>query len=224
MVMINPLRYNREHHLHSNNLLWLLLALLGILIFPALAILFSKYARWVFDISYSLVIFSGIYIVTDSRRRLVIGTVLGVLTLLSFWANHFLAFTVLPQVLLGLMFFGYISFQLVHILLETKTISLNLVYGAMVGYMLIGIIGSQLCILLDAFQPGSFASTNHTLTAYSYIYFSFVTLTSVGYGDILPRNEAARAIAILIGIAGQMYLTIMVAILIGKYLSQAKND
>ncbi len=222
--MINPLRYNREHHLHSNNLLWLLLALLGILIFPALAPLFSEYARWVYDICYSLVIFSGIYIVTDSRKRLMIGTILGVFTLLSYWANHFLAFSVLPQILLGLMFFGYTSFQLVHILLETKTISLNLVYGAMVGYMLIGIMGSQLCILLDVFQPGSFASSIHILTSYSYLYFSFVTLTSIGYGDILPRNEAARAIAILIGIAGQMYLTIIVAILIGKYLSQAREE
>ena len=55
---------------------------------------------------------------------------------------------------------------------------------------------------------------------YQLTYFSFTTLTSLGFGDVLPLTPPAQSLALLIGITGQLYLTILVAMLVGKYLIQ----
>ena len=218
-------RYDEQHHQRTNNFLWLFLALFGILIFPTFGFLLGHLGMHLFDICYTLVIFSGIYIVTDSKKNLLIGLVLGVIALTFFLGKHAIAAkaTDTVQIFTSLFYFIFIGYHLVRILIKSKKISLNVLYGAMVGYMLIGIIGGQLCSMLDIYLPNSFNAVGKEISPYGYIYFSFVTLTTLGYGDITPHNEPARAIAILISIAGQIYLTTLIAILIGKYLSQENN-
>ena len=207
-------RYDKSHHQRANNFLWLFLALFGILIFPAFGFLFGHIGAHVFDICYSLVIFTGIYIVTDSRRNLMIGLILGFLALAFFWGRHSTeaAAADISQVGASFLFFLFIGFNLVRSLIKSKSITINVLYGAMVGYMLIGILGGQLCTLLDIFLPGSFSTSGQPASPYSYLYFAFITMTTVGFGDIVPQNEPARAIAILIAIAGQIYLTTLIAI------------
>ena len=216
------LKYDPTHHQNTNNFLWLFVALFGILVFPAFGFWLGHLGAHIFDICYSLVIFSGIYIVTNSRKNLLVGLALGFLALVSFWGRHITEAQAadVTQVSTSLAYFAFIGFHLVRTLIKSRSITLNVLYGAMVGYMLVGIIGGQFCSLLDIFHPGSFSSSGQSISPYSYIYFAFVTLTTVGFGDIVPQNEPARAIAILIAIAGQIYLTTLIAILIGKYLSQ----
>ena len=217
--------YNEQHHQRTNNYLWLFLALFGILIFPSFGYWLGHLGAHVFDLCFTLVIFTGIYIVTNSKRNLLIGLVLGFLALFFFWGRHAVMAQAAnaAQSSMSLLYFSFIGYHLVNSLIKTKTITLNVIYGAMVGYMLIGIMGGQICTLLDIFLPGSFSSNGQTISPYSYIYFAFVTLTTLGFGDIIPQNEPARAVSILISIAGQIYLTTLIAILIGKYLSQPKE-
>ncbi|MEO1262921.1 MAG: potassium channel family protein [Bacteroidota bacterium] len=219
-------RYDEKHHQRTNNFLWLFLALFGILIFPTFGFLLGHVGTHLFDICYTLVILTGIYIVTDSKKNLFAGLVLGITALVFFIGRHIIVAkaTSTAQVCASLLYFAFIGFHLVRILIKSREISLNVLYGAMVGYMLIGIIGGQLCTLLDIYLPNSFDAGGELITPYGYIYFSFVTLTTLGYGDITPQNESARAIAILISIAGQIYLTTLIAILIGKYLSQENKN
>jgi uncharacterized membrane protein len=56
---------------------------------------------------------------------------------------------------------------------------------------------------------------------HDYLYFSFVTLTTLGYGDVTPVSSLAKSVAMTIAVAGQFYMTILIAILVGKYLSNA---
>ena len=66
-------------------------------------------------------------------------------------------------------------------------------------------------------------STNPEAITEELMYFSYITLTTIGYGDILPITPMARKAAILIGLIGQMYLVVITAIVVGKYINQSSN-
>ena len=86
--------------------------------------------------------------------------------------------------------------------------------------MLLGIAASILFGFLYRIKPEAFsASTGNFSSQADFIYFSFVTITTLGYGDILPVSHLARSLAIMFSVTGQLYLTMIIAMLVGKYLS-----
>lgn len=105
--------------------------------------------------------------------------------------------------------------------------------GAVCVYLLIAIIWGHLFLLIEFMVPESFSFTQGqqrmelwiSKEFYPFLYFSLVTMTTVGYGDMSPVTEEARALATMEALLGQIYLTIMVAGLVGMYLSykQEKN-
>lgn len=216
-------KYNKEHHLSTNNYLWLFISLIVMLFFPVFSVFFVNYSQLIFSTAFSFVIFFGVYTVTQSGKELLIGLILGTLTMIAYWVIQIMGelspgFHVF-QIISSLCYFGFIGFEISKQLLDSKdAVSLNLVFGAITGYLIIGIVGGQLCIFLDLMEPGSFFDAFAHSKAYQYYYFSFVTLSTLGYGDITPNNEPAKALSLLIALVGQMYMTITIAIIIGKYL------
>jgi voltage-gated potassium channel Kch len=87
--------------------------------------------------------------------------------------------------------------------------------GAAKG-LLAGIFFGVFYWVLEQIAPGTFAATGD-FSRMSAIYFSFVTLATLGYGDIVPRTEAARGLAIFEGVGGQLFLAVMVARLVSLY-------
>lgn len=79
-------------------------------------------------------------------------------------------------------------------------------------------MAAPLFFLIELNFPDSFILPENW-EYYDFIYFSYVTLTTVGFGDITPVHPFAKSFTILISIAGQLYLTILIAIVIGKYLA-----
>ena len=76
---------------------------------------------------------------------------------------------------------------------------------------------------MDMFAPGSFSELDSSDGSYpSFIYFGFVTLTTLGYGDITPDTAAARSLSTFTALFGQLYLVIIMALIIGKFL-KGKN-
>ena len=102
----------------------------------------------------------------------------------------------------------------------------NTLYGAMCVYLLMGLGWATLYTLLFDYVPGAFTgveSPGHLAVFDDFLYFSFVTLASLGYGDITPAAPLARTLAYLEVIAGQFYIAIMVAGLVGLYLSKDRG-
>ena len=98
-----------------------------------------------------------------------------------------------------------------------KKVNANSLFACISGYILLGIVASFLFTLLNLFTENTafnIASENF----YDLLYFSFTTITSVGYGDIVPVSQLAKSVTILVSVLGQIYLTFLVAIIIGKYL------
>ncbi len=103
----------------------------------------------------------------------------------------------------------------------------NRIVGAVCVYLMLGVIWAILYSLLEAVVPGSFAGLTENTTDGGWdpdwVYFSFVTLTTLGYGDILPLSFSARSLAYFEAIVGQFYLAVLVAGLVGAYLSERQD-
>ncbi|MGR9085929.1 MAG: ion channel [Gammaproteobacteria bacterium] len=98
----------------------------------------------------------------------------------------------------------------------------NLIYGAMCVYLLMGLIWAILYGLIFQFLPGSFngiEGVDGKAPMDTLLYYSFVTLASLGYGDITPVSPLARTLAYLEAIGGQLYIAIMLAGLVGLFLN-----
>jgi len=113
----------------------------------------------------------------------------------------------------------------------TTCIKLNndTIFNAINGYLFLGFFGASMASVLEllaenAFMFSSSISVFHEFE--KFIYSSFVTLTTVGYGDITPASSGAKVLTIFLCVAGQLYLTVLVGLIIGKYISNSnfKNN
>jgi voltage-gated potassium channel Kch len=109
---------------------------------------------------------------------------------------------------------------LVHIF-HQQDIDADIIAGAIVAYLLMALMWSLLYGVLEAAHPGSFKFAEGVVRIGRelFTYFSFVTITTVGYGDIFPVTPVARAFSNLEAVVGQLYLVILVSWLVGKYVS-----
>jgi len=124
----------------------------------------------------------------------------------------------------GLCDVAYIATIIVTILayiFQQKDVRADMIAGAIVAYLLIAVMWAQIYSVLENIKPGHFSFPAGTLHATKSLlrYFSLVTITTVGYGDITPVTSGARAFANLEAVVGQLYLVILVAWLVGMHVS-----
>ena len=100
--------------------------------------------------------------------------------------------------------------------ITTRTVSDEVIYAALSTYLLAGIFFGQLHLSVETYWPGSYSGPS-AFTEASSLYFSFVTLATLGYGDFLPKSDLARGLTVFEVIGGQLYLAVMVARLIGLF-------
>jgi voltage-gated potassium channel Kch len=96
-------------------------------------------------------------------------------------------------------------------------------YAALSAYLLVGVFFGLFYWVIEQTAPGAF-NVSDGLSRTSAIYFSFVTLATLGYGDIVPRTEVARGLAVLEGVGGQLFLAVLVARLISLYSTRSNID
>jgi len=154
-------------------------------------------------------------------RNVLIATVIGL------WlARHVTAWTGHPRLSqLTLSAWTVIGFlaaaaSLRYAMRGTKVDAQHL-YAALSAYLLAGVYFGLLYWVLEEIQPGSIVATNFSRTAA--IYYSFVTLATIGYGDIVPKSDVARGFAVIEGVGGQLFLAVLVARLMTLY-SGSRGD
>jgi voltage-gated potassium channel Kch len=102
------------------------------------------------------------------------------------------------------------------------TTPITLKRAALSAYLLAGIFFGIFYWVLERIGPGTFNATAE-FSGMSAIYFSFVTIATLGYGDIVPRSDVARGLAIVEGVGGQLFLAVMVARLVSLYTKRVEN-
>ena len=127
------------------------------------------------------------------------------------------------EVATALAFFVYILSILVENVFGSRRISADLIVGSICIYFLMCILWAFLYMFVALAFPNSFNLETPLLTFQNmndFIYYSIVTITTLGYGDILPLSRPARTLAALEAIVGQIYLTVLIARIVGIHLSQ----
>ncbi|WP_051676922.1 potassium channel family protein [Maridesulfovibrio frigidus] len=130
---------------------------------------------------------------------------------------------VADMIILGLTVWGIMSFMS-----KQKRVTRDLISGAICVYMLIGAIWANGYSVCEIYHSGSFSGLDLGGTVYaarrSLSYFSYITMMTIGYGEMLPVTPIARALVMLQGLFGQMYLAVFVAGTIGMFLSQRDRE
>jgi hypothetical protein len=110
-----------------------------------------------------------------------------------------------------------------------RRLTVDSIFATVAAYLLVGLLFAQLYLCLLAWDPGSFtlpgdgAGASNSVLLAEMTYFSLVTLTTVGYGDVIPATHPARMLAVLQAIVGQFYLAVVVAMFVGMYSAQRRG-
>ncbi len=129
--------------------------------------------------------------------------------------------------ILALSLLGFTSLVMLNSLIQTEEVSTDTIVGGICVYLLIGLCFALSFNLLTEYEPGALAYEKEPIVRSAadghrhdarLLYFSFVTLTTLGYGDITPTSELAQMFAVSEAIIGQLYLTIFMARLIGLFV------
>jgi hypothetical protein len=117
-------------------------------------------------------------------------------------------------------FFGFIIFSFIRFIGNSTKVNEDVILAAIIIYLLIGIIAGNLAFLLYEIYPNAFIFPQRVVQPIftDFLYFSFITMATVGYGDITPAIPQTETFAYLLAVTGQLYVAIIIALLVGKYL------
>lgn len=117
------------------------------------------------------------------------------------------------------IFYVMITFQMIHEVWHAKEVSNRVMLGLMSGYICLGLVGLFAFLSIEYFHPNSFGGLNPDLPIGNQLqYLSFITLLTVGYGDLLHITALAQRTSIMIGLVGQFYLVIIMAVVMEKFI------
>jgi len=176
------------------------------------------------DIFFSFILFSGVYAASQKKYLLIIAMLIGLAAFVTLWSQEL--FKSPSLILLGnglmIVFFAYIMVIILSHLFRQYEVTADMIMGAVCVYFFLGLMWGFVFSLLESLQPGSFRfGEGQASDAGNFTYYSFVTQTTLGYGDITPVTAPARSLSLLEAIIGQLYLAVLIARLVGIHISQS---
>jgi hypothetical protein len=210
--------------------LFYLLILLVSLIFLYPLVRRSEFFSYFLNIVFTFILIAILYGVRPKKRVLIIDLAIGVPWLILHWIVLFNENESLQSAsfLLMTLLFGYVIGVLLKHISEAEEVTPDLLFGAGSIYLLLGFAWSGLFMFLETLRPGSFymiGSEGHmpVQSNADLVYYSFTTLTTLGYGDIVPRVIGARSLAILEAITGVLFMSILIGTLVGIFVAHSQR-
>ena len=183
-------------------------------------------------LGWSVVILAGLLIASRNRKVLWIALVIAIPVLVLRWtAGHSdLPALRIAEPLSSALFLAFTAGVILKSIFFERRVTLDEILGGVVVYLLIGVAWGQLHHALELAHPGAYLLGDVALVATSsgadgnpvltFLYYSFTTLTTLGYGDIRPVTHAARMLSTSEALIGQLYVAILIARLVGSHISQ----
>jgi len=209
------------------NSILLVLLFLTIFIIPV----FPLAWHWLlFGIFYTLIFFSAL-LTLDKYLKIVVWV--AVITALTEWFFKSQGLLYLEVIFKGLnfVFFMIVVVSLISQVARTKHVNARVILEAINVYLLLGMVFAIIIGIVTLFQPHAFNFANiegmvsRGISVYSELsYYAFVTLTTLGYGDIVPLTPVAKSVAIFTAITGQIYVAVVIAMLVGKFAGSRNNS
>jgi len=182
----------------------------------------TKYGYLIINTASTIVFILGVYAAGRNKRNVLILIILGLPWFFSEWIFTQSSETIFTSVL----FFLFITGTITDHILRSEEVSADTLYGAVCVYLLLGLLWASIYGFLEYVSPGIIFVTNNTdivdhLTSNEIIYYSYTTLTTLGYGDIISLTPEGRIVSVLEAIVGQLFIAFLVARLVAIYTAKA---
>jgi hypothetical protein len=220
------------HFFQKSRYLLLLGAILTLLVIQPIASSFGMMGP-LFDVLLVLVMVMLVLALAQDKVWRVIACVVSILVAMLAIGSHFLSSSAQVVSLtagntIGALFFVAVAAKIVQSIFTSRAMSLDSIFGAICGYLLLGVACALTYAMIYATNPESFQFSDSARQQLEqgmesrniFIYYSFVTLTTVGYGDVTPLSIPARTLSWVEATTGQLYLTVLVAGLISALVAR----
>jgi voltage-gated potassium channel len=176
------------------------------------------------------VLISGVLAVGRSRRILLFAIIMVAPVVIGRWAHEFRPN--LPHGVFLVPALAFIIFLIGHLLffiLRAPRVNAEVLCAGLSAYLLIGMAWMFVYLLVAEASPESFGYTtgpdaSHVMTSFNAYYFSFITMTTVGYGDIVPLSDVARMLATVEAVTGTLFMAVMIARLVSLYSAHPPGE
>jgi voltage-gated potassium channel len=203
------------------------------ILFGSLIIPVEWFENWVMPVFLLCNIASGVLLVAKRRTLsrfmfsfLVISVVMFSMGFVNSETEHRFSYIKLGSYFI---FFAIVTIEIIKQVWKAKIVGKNVILGVISGYISLGLLAFFLCLSIEIITPNSFSGIVSILgvntdTTEQLMYYSYVTLMTIGYGDILPVTPIAQKASVFIGLIGQFYLVIITAVVVGKYIQHSNYN
>jgi hypothetical protein len=187
----------------------------------------------ILDIVFLVILLASIFAISERKKIFIISLILALAAFGSTVLNYFFMTVSLRLVAVSAygLFFVLMAVTILSTITKTKKVTTETIYASICVYLLLGIIWTMLYSIIEIVEPGSFLSGGTPIVDFhgdpvkrnvfaNLIYYSFVTLTTLGYGDIIPVSPYARALSSLEAVIGQLFIAVLIAGLVGMHIGQ----
>jgi voltage-gated potassium channel len=178
----------------------------------------------ILSVLFSLVLLAAVLAVAGRKRVLVIALVLAIPAVAGRWLNHLRPDLVSAAVFLvaGLLLVAFVVANLLRFVLRAPSVNVEVLCASISAYLMLGLMWTMAYWLVDQLTPGGAFSFNtnagaRSINGFNAFYFSFITLSTVGYGDITPLSRIARWLAAMEAMTGMLYVAVLIARLVSLY-------
>jgi len=212
------------------NFTYLLASLLGFLAFFAIITEYPQFGGWnLVSIGFELSLFVAVWGLIRNRKMFWFGMAMVALGAVSVVVQLVHASVAAKLVGLFSVFTFYFMTTLIAFqeMFRPSSINLNKIIGSVCIYLLVGLNWAILYNFESMLHPGAFSgfqASSLEEEMFDLIYYSYVTLSTLGYGDITPVSPIARMLAVIEALFGQFYIAILVASMVGTHISRHRKD
>jgi hypothetical protein len=198
--------------------------LLLLLIYPFLDYFSLVELSLLLNVFTTLILISCVHAVSENRHQQILALAFIGPAIVIGWGHELTQFklSLVAATLLQIVAFSFVAIHILGFALRKGRVDGEKIAAAVSVYLLLGVVWQDFYILLDFFITEPFNSA--TLSKVDFLYFSFITLSTLGYGDIAPVIGPSQALAYTEALVGQLYLTILVARLVGLYSADVESD
>jgi voltage-gated potassium channel len=208
-----------------NLLIFLLLYIVGspfLTPYPSLAV----FAH----LSLTMAMFFAIYTVQKQQQQRSVAMALLLPLIILYWLGIYdvISFSRPGSYAFFVIYFGLLLYSYIVQIAHAERVTSNVLYAAFCLYLVIGMFWGALYALLSELSPGAYSGVllenSQTNPIHVYNYFSMITLTTLGYGDITPQTAGAASLCQMEAIVGQFFTAVLVAWLVGMYISEKQSN
>ena len=178
--------------------------------------------RTLIDVFLTAIVLCMLFLFNSRKRLFQVGRLLAIVMILSLWLKYFFNpdLFAATSMMIGVLFPVLVTAHAIGFIMRSKSVNREVVYAAMLVYLLVAQLWALVYTFLFLIDPASFYLPQGQGDFLVFEYYSFVTLTTLGFGDITPLTKVAKAFSALEAVVGQLYLVVVLAWLVGMHVSR----